>query len=254
MSGSSLIVRASCLAALLPIAVALVWLPADGFSASTTDTSTDPRIAAGRSAYLDSCSACHGMDATGVENRGPSLQGVGAAAADFYLTTGRMPLQDPGLQPLRSHPSFPASTIAAIVAYIGSMGGPAIPRVDPAAGNLSRGFTVFTDSCAGCHQIVARGGIVSGGVVPSLINATPTQIAEAVRIGPYLMPRFNDTAIDQHDLNSLVRYIQYAKTPQNSGGWSIGLIGPVPEGMVAWLIGLAALLFIARLIGTRAKV
>jgi ubiquinol-cytochrome c reductase cytochrome c subunit len=249
-----MILRALGLAALVPLAIAIVWLPADGFSASTVDTVTDPRVAAGRAAYLDSCSACHGIDAAGVAHRGPSLRGVGAMAADFYLTTGRMPLQDPGLQPLRSHPAFPADTIAAIVAYIGSLGGPSIPRVDPTAGSLSRGFTVFTDSCAGCHQIVARGGIVSGGLVPSLVNATPTQIAEAVRVGPYLMPKFNGTAINQQDLNSLVRYIQYAKSPKNAGGWSIGLIGPVPEGMVAWLVGLAALLVVARLIGTRAKV
>ena len=34
----------------------------------------------------------------------PPLVNVGAAAADFYLTTGRMPLNDPGNEALRHHP------------------------------------------------------------------------------------------------------------------------------------------------------
>ena len=89
--------------------------------------------------------------------------------------------------------------------------------------------------------------------MPSLGQATPTQIAEAVRLGPYLMPRFSDREIDQHDLDSLTAYLQSTRSPSSPGGWGIGLIGPVPEGMVAWLIGLAALLVVARLIGERSE-
>ena len=106
-------------------------------------------------------------------------------------------------------------------------------------------------SCAGCHQSLARGGTVTGGVAPSLIEATPTQIAEAVRIGPYLMPPFSTHAIDTVTLNSIVRYVQYAKNPPNEGGFGLGNIGPIPEGLVAWLVAGAGLLLIARLIGER---
>ncbi|HEY0631848.1 MAG TPA: c-type cytochrome [Thermoleophilaceae bacterium] len=209
------------------------------------------QVARGRTLYLESCASCHGMDARGVKGLGPSLLGVGARAADFYLSTGRMPIDQPDDQPLRKEPAFPRSDIDALVAYIGSLGGPPIPRADPSRGSLKEGFQEFTDSCAGCHQIVGQGGMVTGARVPALQHATPTEIAEAVRIGPYLMPKFSIARIDQHKLDSLARYIQYTRAPQDKGGWGIGHIGPIPEGFVAWLLGLAALILAARAIGER---
>jgi ubiquinol-cytochrome c reductase cytochrome c subunit len=205
----------------------------------------------GRDLYVESCSSCHGFDARGVPNLGPSLHGVGARAADFYLSTGRMPLDQPDDQPLRHKPAFPRSDIDALVAYIASLGGPPIPRADPAGGDIREGFQTFTESCAGCHQIVGQGGMVTGARVPALQHATATEIAEAIRIGPYLMPKFSEAHIDQHKLDSLVRYIRYTQAPHDKGGWAIGHIGPIPEGFVAWLLGLAALILAARAIGER---
>ena len=209
------------------------------------------QVARGRTLFVESCASCHGMDARGVKGLGPSLQGVGARAADFYLSTGRMPLDQPDDEPLRKAPAFPRSDIDALVAYVGSLGGPPIPRADPNSGSLKDGFQAFTESCAGCHQVVGQGGMVTGARVPALQDATPTQVAEAVRIGPYLMPKFSVTRIDQHQLDSLARYIRFTRSPPDKGGWGIGHIGPVPEGFVAWLIGLAALILAARLIGER---
>ena len=60
------------------------------------------------------------------------LRGAGAAAADFYLSTGRMPLADPTDEPERTRPAYPRADIEALVAFVGSFGGPGIPRVDPA--------------------------------------------------------------------------------------------------------------------------
>jgi ubiquinol-cytochrome c reductase cytochrome c subunit len=211
------------------------------------------QVAHGRTLYVESCSSCHGLDARGVRGLGPSLVGVGARSADFYLSTGRMPLDEPESQPLRKEPAFPRSDIDALVAYIGSLGGPPIPRADPSRGSLSEGFQTFTDSCAGCHQIVGQGGMVTGARVPSLQHASATEIAEAIRIGPYLMPKFGEARIDQHKLDSLARYIDYTRAPHDKGGWAIGHIGPIPEGFVAWLLGLAALILAARLIGERTR-
>lgn len=53
-------------------------------------------------------------------------------------------------------------------------------------------------------EIVARGGFVTGARVPPLQAATASQIAEAVRIGPYLMPRFTVAQISQAQLNSII--------------------------------------------------
>jgi ubiquinol-cytochrome c reductase cytochrome c subunit len=183
----------------------------------------------------------------------PSLRGAGAAAADFYLSTGRMPLADPTDQPLRTQPAYPRADIDALVAYVGSFGGPGIPRVDPARGDLAKGMEAFTEHCAGCHQVVGRGGIVTGASVPALTKATPTQVGEAVRIGPYLMPKFNAQQIDPATLNAIARYVQSIRHPDNRGGWGIGNIGPVPEGMITWFLAMGVLLFVARAIGERAQ-
>lgn len=209
-------------------------------------------LALGRQLYQGSCSSCHGLAGRGVRDRGPSLIGAGAQAADFYLSTGRMPLANPADPPVRTPPLYTRPQIRALTAYVASIaGGPAIPRVDLANASLADGRRAFTDHCAGCHQVVARGGIVTGAIAPPLQQATPTEVAAAVRIGPYLMPRFTRRQIDDGTLNDIVRYVEWTKAPADRGGWSIGNLGPIPEGMVAWLIGLLALLIVIRLIGER---
>jgi ubiquinol-cytochrome c reductase cytochrome c subunit len=201
--------------------------------------------------FEQTCSTCHGDDANGIRGTAPTLRGVGRQAADFYLSTGRMPLADPQDEPIRTRPAYSAAERKALTDYIASLGGPDIPKVDPAAGSLSDGQELFTSHCAGCHQMVGKGGVVPGGVAPSLQEATATQIAEAVRVGPYLMPKFSERQIDQHQLDSITRYVLSTHHPRDRGGWGIGNIGPIPEGMVAWLLAGAALLIVARLLGER---
>ena len=163
----------------------------------------------GRQVFVEGCASCHGFDARGVEGTGPDLHGAGAAAADFYLRTGRMPLDvETGEEPLRSEPAYPDDQIRALVRYIGSLGGPRIPEVHPERGNLSEGQHAFATYCAGCHQIMGEGGVVTGAVPPSLKDATPTQLAEAVRVGPYVMPAFDEGQIDQHTLDSIALYVE----------------------------------------------
>jgi ubiquinol-cytochrome c reductase cytochrome c subunit len=210
------------------------------------------QLAYGRRLFLSSCASCHGFSAEGIRGRGPSLRGVGALAADFYLRTGRMPLPSPRAQPLRTQPAFPEPEVRALVAYVGSLGGPPIPRVNPKAGSVSDGEDLFALSCAGCHTIQAQGGIVTGAVAPSLMQATPTQIAEAIRIGPYVMPRFGSGELSDGQIDSIARFVQSTKHPTNRGGWGIGRIGPIPEGMVAWLLAMSTLVLVIRLIGERA--
>jgi len=207
--------------------------------------------AEGFTLYQSGCSSCHGIALQGTPGVAPSLRGVGPGPVDFYLSTGRMPLDQPRAQPLRNQPLYTRGQIDALIAFVSSFGGPPAPTTDPAKGNLALGFHQFTLNCAGCHQIVARGGITVNAQVPDLLRATPQQIAEAVRMGPYLMPHFDAKQIDQHQLDSIVRYALWTHRPINAGGWGIYNIGPIPEGMVAWFIGLAALVIVARLIGER---
>ena len=207
----------------------------------------------GRELFAEGCASCHGFDAAGIPGLAPDLHGAGAAAADFYLSTGRMPLDvETGEQPLRSEPAYPPAQIRALVDYVGSLGGPRIPEVHPQRGDLSEGQHAFTTYCAGCHQVMGAGGVVTGAVPPPLLDATPRQVAEAVRVGPYLMPAFSEQEIDQRTLDSIALYVEkVVKHPPDRGGWGLGHIGPIPEGMVAWLLAGGALLLVARIIGER---
>jgi ubiquinol-cytochrome c reductase cytochrome c subunit len=244
---------------LAAVAAVLAALALAGPAAGQEDT------VSGRALYAGECASCHGSNGEGVQalapgrgaggitGLGPPLDGVGALAADFYLRTGYMPLDDPFEQPRRRRSPFSDAQIEALVAYVASFGGPPIPQPNPGRGDLSDGLRLFTEHCAGCHQVVAEGGISTGAVAPPLEDATPVQVAEAVRIGPYLMPRFGEEQLDAEELDSIVAYVEYAKNPQDEGGWSLGHLGPIPEGVVAWLVAAAVLVSVAMVIGSRAK-
>jgi ubiquinol-cytochrome c reductase cytochrome c subunit len=227
-------------------------------------------VAQGEHLYGRFCVSCHGpngvgrlpspsgtgpaRDQTVQLGSGPSLFGVGAMAADFYLRTGYMPLKRNGIQPRRSRLLLGPAEIDSLIAYVASLGtGPAVPHPHPERGDLSQGQHLFTERCAGCHQIVAAGGYVTGAVPPSLQAATPVQIAEAVRIGPYVMPTFSPTSISDAQLDSIIRYVEYAKHPDDRGGWSLGHVGPVPEGLATWFFGMTVLVALCVVLGTRLR-
>jgi len=253
-------------------ALAGAGLLAAGTAWGASGTPKDPLAAYGYHLYGEYCLACHGGNAAGRANQpsnstgagpgraqgqqggiAPSLQGVGALAADFYLRTGYMPLRRIGLQPRRKLVFFSDHQIRALTAYIASFGGPAIPRPRPELGSLSKGLALFTEHCAGCHQVVAQGGLVTGAVPPALVQATPLEVAEAVRIGPYVMPKFSRRTISDRQLDSIVRYVQFAKRPYRPGGWGLGFLGPVPEGLVTWFVALPLLIGLCLLLGKRLR-
>jgi quinol---cytochrome-c reductase cytochrome c subunit len=215
----------------------------------STDTTTT--VPDARTIYLRDCAICHGPDGRGATN-GPSLEGWGRAGVDYALTTGRMPLPSPGAESVRRTPKYDAATIAALEDYIASLvpGGPDIPRVDVAAGNLAQGGEIYRAQCAACHQWAGDGGALLKREAPPLGSATVTQVAEAVRIGPGTMPVFGEAAISDADLASLVRYVEHLDRPDDAGGQPLWHLGPVAEG-AAGLAALAVLLVVIRLIGSR---
>ena len=206
----------------------------------------------GEEAFVERCAACHGRDARGTDS-GPSLEGVGAAMVDFQLRTGRMPLADPGAQAKRKPPVLDDAQIAAIVEYLGVLapGGPGIPRVDPSMGDVSLGQELFVGNCAPCHGATANGGAVGkGALAPSLSAASDIEIAEAITVGPGEMPVF---AFEQHEMNSIVAFIDHIEDRPDRGGADIGGVGPVPEGFVAWGLGMGACFGVALLVGHRKR-
>jgi ubiquinol-cytochrome c reductase cytochrome c subunit len=257
--------------AVLTIAVlAAAGLLVGSAGATPGGTPQKPLAAYGYHLYGQYCLSCHGGNAAGRYDEpsnasgagpgraqgqqggiGPSLHGVGALAADFYLRTGYMPLRHLGLQPRRKLVFFSDHQIKALVAYVATFGGPPIPTPKPSAGSLSKGLALFTEHCAGCHQVASQGGYVTGAVPPALVDATPRQVAEAVRIGPYVMPKFSKRALGDRQLDSIVRYVEYTKHPDRPGGWGLGFLGPVPEGLVTWFLAIPALIGLCLLLGRR---
>jgi ubiquinol-cytochrome c reductase cytochrome c subunit len=247
--------KAPVLAAAITFLVLLVH-PAS----ATTTGGGDGRLARGADLYATGCVSCHGQDGGGVtvegERRGPSLHASGEAAAYYYLSTGRMPLANSEDQPRRKAPAYSATDIDALVAYVGSLGhGPALPSIDVAKGALASGGELFRANCQACHSASGSGGALSyGRAAPSLHSATPLQIASAVRSGPGQMPVFGTDVLDQAALDSTARYVRYLRNPDDPGGLPIGRTGPIPEGFVAWLIGIGALLGLTTWIGTHAPI
>jgi ubiquinol-cytochrome c reductase cytochrome c subunit len=203
--------------------------------------------------YRQDCAVCHGGTGTG-SARGPSLVGAGRASVDYYLTTGRMPLEDPDDIPRRHKPPYSPATIHALVDYVWELTGrtgPDIPKVDLRHADIAQGGELYRLNCAACHSWAGTGGALTKRQAPSLEPSTPTQIAEAVRVGPGWMPAFGTAAINDSQLADVVAYARYAAHPDNRGGAELGHVGPLAEGAVSVFIGLGLLLLFTLWIGTR---
>jgi ubiquinol-cytochrome c reductase cytochrome c subunit len=203
-------------------------------------SSTD-QVAEGHKLFLANCSTCHGLNGEGGKaGTGPSLVGVGAAAVDFQVGTGRMPLSGPGVQAARGKVLFSEAQIAAMAAYVATLGpGPSIPesQYTQGDGNIARGNELFKVNCAMCHNFAGSGGALTRGkYAPSLRHVTGKHIYEAMASGPQSMPVFNDTNLTPTDKNDIISYLHEIDKSKNPGGLSLGNLGPVSEGM---LIGAA---------------
>ena len=206
----------------------------------------------GRQLYIQGCSSCHGLSGEGTPTV-PSLVNAGAAAVDFYVSSGRMPLDQPMAQAPRKKPRYNRPQIDALASYVASLGGgPPIPAIEPESGNLAEGQELYANNCAACHNSNGSGGSVGRSfIAPALHVATPLQAAEAMRTGPGTMPVFGENTLSDDQVNSILKYIEFLDHAPNPGGLSIGHIGPVAEGFIAWIVGLGLLLGVARWIGTR---
>ncbi|HET6815646.1 MAG TPA: c-type cytochrome [Mycobacteriales bacterium] len=219
-------------------------------------TSADPAVQRGQALYARGCSSCHGLNGEGGQ-RAPSLIGVGAASVDFQVGTGRMPLREHGPEAPRKRPSYDEQQILDLAAYVASLGaGPSIPSFSSAdwqKADTAYGGALFRTNCAQCHNFAGSGGALTfGKYAPSLSKATPKQIYEAMITGPENMPVFGDKEITPDQKLAIIKYVRTLKTQGNPGGFSLGQIGPVPETMVGWLVGIGLLVLVTLWIGARA--
>jgi ubiquinol-cytochrome c reductase cytochrome c subunit len=183
--------------------------------------------------------------------------GVGAASADFMLSTGRMPIAEPEEQPGPAEVPYSQRELQELVSFVASLGiGPPIPEVDMAQGDLAEGAVLYEDNCAACHGSIGAGGALTNGLIaPPLGDSTPVQVAEAIRLGGAglrsgNMPKFGPDTLSDEQVDSVARYVEYLRDPDDRGGQDLGHFGPIPEGFAAWAIGLLALVLAIRWIGT----
>ena len=214
-------------------------------------------VAAGRALFLANCATCHGQNAQGTQ-AGPSLVGVGAAAVNFQVGTGRMPLAGPAVQAARQDEiKYSQDQIAAMAAYVASLGpGPAIPtdeQSSPEGGDLARGGELFRVNCAMCHNFAGSGGALTRGkYAPTLKGVSGREIYEAMLTGPQSMPVFNDTNISPENKKDIIAFVTQTTTASNQGGMNLGNLGPVSEGMFIWIFGLGIMVALAVWLGSKA--
>ncbi len=218
---------------------------------------SETQVESGRQLYLEGCSSCHGLEAQGTQS-GPTLIGVGAAAVNFQVGSGRMPLAAPGAQAPSKENVYSDEDIAAMAAYIASLApGPAIPtaeQLDYADADVAYGGELFRINCAQCHQAAGQGGaLTQGKYAPNLMQAEPIEIYEAMLTGPQNMPVFSDAQLPTKDKQAIIAYVRELQDSASPGGLTLGRFGPVTEGVFLATAIFAALIAAAVWIGIKSR-
>ncbi|MFN2490185.1 MAG: c-type cytochrome [Actinomycetota bacterium] len=224
--------------------------------------------AGGEQLYARDCAWCHGAGGAGTDRAPDLVTGRnGRAMTHFMLTTGRMPLDFPEQAMHPGPPSYASEEIEELVDIVATFDqpGPDVPEVDLQDADLQLGAELYQENCAACHSTTGIGGALASGrrgglpdvqlartnIASDLATATPTEIAEAMIVGPGTMPVFGYDTFDDEEIDSIARYVVYLQDPNSRGGLSIGGIGPVAEGAIGWVLGLGVLLVFIRWLGTR---
>jgi ubiquinol-cytochrome c reductase cytochrome c subunit len=234
-----------------------VYAGASAAMASTTDAqasvTTELTAADGQKLFTANCATCHGMDLQGTKE-GPSLVGVGELAVEFQMSTGRMPLQMQGPQAPQKHPQFTEAQIRAVAAYVQSVApGPTYPDSWVTEGkpnpddssdevSLAKGAELFRVNCAMCHNVAAAGGaLTEGKYAPALTSTSALHMYAAMVTGPQNMPVFGDMNLSTQDKRDIIAALVFQQNEVQVGGFTLGSLGPVSEGLFIWIFGIGAL-------------
>ncbi len=258
------------LAGLIVLALALVAfggvysaLMRPSSARAETENYTGAEVAQGKALFLNNCASCHGENGEGQLQRqgtviGPSLIGVGAAAVDFQVMTGRMPAANQGAQIAKHRVLYSQRESNLMAAFVASLApGPAIPSKDryDSAGltksDVARGGELFRSNCAQCHGASGNGGALSYGKYAPAIKVAAVHIYEAMQTAPQNMPEFSDSTIAPSDKKRIIGYIESMEASTNQGGTGLGRLGTVPEGLVGWVVGIGSLVAVAVWLGVK---
>jgi ubiquinol-cytochrome c reductase cytochrome c subunit len=250
------------------IGAALVVMGGISAIAAPTVSNASPvptEIGTGQQVFTKNCSSCHGLNGEGVTVNGtvvgPNIQNAGAAAVSFQMSSGRMPMAGQQQQSRRTTNTFSADEIKAVAEYVGGLGsGPGLPSSSQydtsglTAEQIAKGGELFRTNCSACHNYAGKGGALSGGnYAPPLTGTgvTNAEIWEALRTGPQNMPVFSPTQLSDQDVKTIIAYLSEVNSSPDSGGYSLGGVGPVTEGAAAWILGIGGLVGFALWIASR---
>ncbi len=209
-------------------------------SASTTLTVED-----GKKLFQANCATCHGLNLAGTPD-GPSLYGVGELAVEFQMSTGRMPLQMQGPQAPQKPAQFTEDQILAIAKWVQSTSpGPEFPsdEILDGKGDVANGAELFRVNCAMCHNVAAAGGaLTEGKYAPALTSTSALHMYAAMVTGPQNMPVFNNMTLTTDEKRDIISALLYLQENESPGGWSLGSLGPVSEGLFIWIFGIGSLI------------
>ncbi|MGH3922670.1 MAG: cytochrome bc1 complex diheme cytochrome c subunit [Pseudonocardiaceae bacterium] len=244
------------------LALSLALLSAGGLYVAfapqpqTAQAQEDPALVRqGEQLYNNACITCHGANLQGVPDRGPSLIGTGEAAVYFQVSTGRMPAVRQEAQITEKPVKFEPEEIDALGAYVqANGGGPTVPRGDLSGGNPAAGGDMFRLNCASCHQFTGRGiALSSGKFAPAIQEVNAQQVYTAMITGPQNMPKFSDRQLTPEEKRDIIAYVESITGNRNNpGGHPLGGYGPISEGVVAWIVGISALVAITLWVGAKA--
>lgn len=227
-------------------------------------------IQEGNDIYDVACITCHGANLQGVQDRGPSLVGIGAGAVYFQVHSGRMPMMSNDAQAERKTPRYTEQQTLALAAFVAANGGGpdivynedgtiAMEELRGAnyngqiqAEDVAKGSELFRMNCASCHNFTGQGGALSSGkYAPPLDPANEQEIYQAMLTGPQNMPKFSDRQLTADEKKDIIAYIKSAGETPSPAGWDLGGLGPVAEGLAMWIIGITALCAAAMWMGSR---
>ncbi|MBB2976811.1 ubiquinol-cytochrome c reductase cytochrome c subunit [Microbacterium endophyticum] len=247
--------RRSPLAAAALIGIGLLitggaYAGASAAMAATSDSSTSAStltVEDGQKLFQANCATCHGLDLQGTDS-GPSLYGVGELAVHFQVSTGRMPLQAQGPQALQKPVQFTDEQTAAIAEYVQSVApGPTYPdeEVLDGEGDVANGAELFRINCAMCHNVAGAGGaLTEGKFAPNLHSTSALNMYAAMVTGPQNMPVFNDMNLTDDEKRDVISALLYMQETESPGGFNLGSLGPVSEGLFIWIFGIGSLIAI----------
>jgi ubiquinol-cytochrome c reductase cytochrome c subunit len=231
-------------AGLLLTGGAYTLFTASAGASAAVDLSSPQTIEQGKKLFAANCATCHGLQLQGTV-AGPSLIGVGAAAVDFQVGTGRMPMAQDAPQAQDKPVEFTDEQTKQLAAYVASVSpGPGLPssKYLQLNGNATRGAELFRINCAMCHNVAGAGGaLTEGKYAPNLHDTTPAHIYEAMLTGPQNMPVFNDANITPQDKADIITALKTQQASEDVGGANLGSLGPVAEGLFLWFFGLGAI-------------